>query len=189
MYDLNAKADNKLSARLTRWRHGTRDVTSEEPRGADKMWEAIERSRPISVHGQLQWPGCEGGLGARVHSTKANGTVSCLSRQSVFVDPVCVHLARRIGAGPRHGRLIRLLECGEEALARISWWRYQHDSTHRTYQASALLAFVEEQTTFLDMGKMLMASMSCSGSNITRGGEALDGWRMHRCPAVADISV
>lgn len=68
------------------------------------------------------------GPGARVHPTAANAKVSCLSRKSVFVDPVCVHLARRIGAGPSHCELIRLLECDEEAAPQVSLRGCQPDA-------------------------------------------------------------
>jgi hypothetical protein len=57
-----------------------------------------------------------------VHPTMASGTVSFLYRNGAFVHPVCVHLAARIGAGPSHCELIRLLECGVEQSGRLVLW-------------------------------------------------------------------
>jgi hypothetical protein len=64
---LSTTGGNKLSARLTRGRHGTREVTSEEPRRTDGRgserdsrngWRTIVRAVGLCrFYVQLQWPG------------------------------------------------------------------------------------------------------------------------------------
>jgi hypothetical protein len=95
-----------------------------------------------------------------VHPTKVSGTVSFLYRNGAFADPVCVHLAARIGVGPSHCELIRLLECGVEQIDGLVLWA--KSSCHRATCRWRAAPVSGACAALLDESMPRTVAMSCS---------------------------